>query len=195
MTVSLPHCSAFYVAPVIAGKTDHDSWSVVWAKRWCRIQQFTVTIGRRISEATGQHTFALRLTNRGSACTLFGTPALWFEDTHGQIPFQLRGGTDQMIAATDPLPVQVRQGGSAWVVFNHYRCDLGPQRRANMIRIALSGAAYTRLLRQGRPRLDDHRRPVRAHTHSGISTLSGCGFTRKIDIDQLEIVRLSMSRG
>ncbi len=147
VTVSLPSCSPFYVAPVIAGKTDRDSWSTVWAKRWCRIQEFTVTIGRRIGEATGQHTLALRLTNRGSACSLFGTPALWFEDPHGQIPFHLRSGTDQMIAARYSLPVQVRRGGSAWVVINHYRCDLAGKRAARVIRIGVHPAAYADTVR------------------------------------------------
>jgi hypothetical protein len=147
VTVSLPYCGPFYVAPVIAGKTDRDSWSVVWAKRWCRMQQFTVSIGRRISEATGQHTLALRLTNRGAACTLYGRPALWFEDTHGRIPFQLRSGTDQMITATYALPVQVRQGGSAWVVINHYRCDLGDKRAASVIRMGVQDASYRNTIR------------------------------------------------
>jgi hypothetical protein len=139
--VALPHCGPFSIAPVVAGKTDRDAWSAVWAKRWCSIQQFSVTIGRRISEATGQHTLALRLTNRGAACTLYGTPALWFEDAQGHIPFEIRTGTDQMIAAAYPLPVQVRRGGSAWAVINHYRCDLGGKRAASVIRIGLQGAA------------------------------------------------------
>lgn len=30
--VSLPNCGGFFVAPVIAGKTDRQSWSVVWRK-------------------------------------------------------------------------------------------------------------------------------------------------------------------
>jgi Protein of unknown function (DUF4232) len=141
-TVTLPFCGPFYVAPVVAGGTDRDAWSVVWAKRWCRIQQFAVSFGRRISEATGQHTLALRLTNHGSGCTLYGVPAMWFEDAHGRIPFQVHRGTDQMIAARYALPVQVRRGGSAWVVINHYRCDLGSKRAANVIRIGLQDAAY-----------------------------------------------------
>ena len=141
-TVALPFCGPFYVAPVVAGGTDRDAWSVVWAKRWCRIQQFAVSFGRRISEATGQHTLALRLANRGSGCTLYGVPAMWFEDAHGRVPFEVRRGTDQMIAAPYALPVQVRRGGSAWVVINHYRCDLGPKRAANVIRIGLQDAAY-----------------------------------------------------
>ena len=127
---------------MITGRTDHDSWSMVWAKRWCRIQQFAVTIGPRISEATGQHTLALRLTNHGSSCTLFGIPVLWFEDVHGRIPFQIRTGGDQMITPTTALPVQVRTDGSAWVVINHYRCDLGDKGAASTIRIGLT-AAYT----------------------------------------------------
>jgi hypothetical protein len=147
VTVALPYCSPFSIAPVVAGTADRDAWSAVWAKRWCRIQQFSVAIGRRISEATGQHTLALRLTNRGRACTLFGIPALWFEDAHGRIPFELRTGTDQMIAAPYPLPVQVRRGGNAWVVINHYRCDLGGKRAAGVIRIGLNGAAHANTAR------------------------------------------------
>jgi len=147
VTVALPDCGAFYIAPMIAGRTDHDSWSTVWAERWCRIRQFAVVVGPGISEATGQHTLALRLTNRGSSCTLYGFPALWFEDAHGRIPFQLRTGGDQMIAATPALPVQVRADGNAWVVVNHYRCDLGDKRTATIIRIGLSGAAKTNTVR------------------------------------------------
>ena len=143
VAVALPHCGPFYVAPLILGRTDRDAWSTVWARRWCRIQQFSVSLGRRVSEATGQHTVALRLTNRGSACTLFGNPALWFDDAHGRIAFQLRTGTDQMITAAYALPVRVGAGGSAWVVFNHYRCDFGVRRAASTIRIGLQDAAYT----------------------------------------------------
>lgn len=147
IAVTLPYCGPFFVAPLIAGKTDREAWSTIWAKRWCRIQQFTVSVGPKVSEATGQHTLALRLTNRGNSCTLYGRPALWFEDSHGGIPFQLRTGTDQMIAATYALPVVVRRGGSAWVVINHYRCDLGVKRAASVIRIGLQDAAYSATIR------------------------------------------------
>ena len=140
--VALPACGPFYIAPVIAGRTDRSAWSEIWAKRWCRMQQFTASIGPRIGEATGQHTLALQLTNHGAACTVYGTPAMWFEDAHGRIPFQVRGGTDQMIAARYSLPVQVRRGGSAWVVVNHYRCDVGNKRAADVIRIGLQDAVY-----------------------------------------------------
>lgn len=141
--VALPFCGPFYVSPLVAGSTDRDAWSVVWAKRWCRIQQFNASLGGRISEATGQHTLAIRLANRGSACTLYGVPAMWFEDAHGRIPFDVRRGTDQMIAARYALPVRVRKGGNAWVVINHYRCDLGVKRAANILRIGLQDALYT----------------------------------------------------
>ncbi len=136
--VSLPFCTAFSVAPLIAGTSDRAAWSGVWAKRWCRIRQFGVSVGPQIGEATGQHTLALRLVNRGAACTLFGTPALWFEDARGFIPFQLGYGGDQVIAA-DPraTPIQVRTGGSAWVAMNHYRCDRGDERAAAVVLIGL----------------------------------------------------------
>jgi hypothetical protein len=141
--VALPYCGAFYVAPIIAGAFDRDAWSVVWAKRWCGMRQFEVTVGPRISETTGQHTLALRLRNRGSGCTLFGFPSVWFEDAAGRIPFVLRTGGDQMITASYPLPVHVRAGGSAWVVLNHYRCDLGDKRAASIVRIGLPDAKRT----------------------------------------------------
>ena len=141
--VALPFCGPFYVTPVIAGNTDRNAWSEVWAKRWCRMRQFTGTLGPRISEATGQHTLALRLTNHGASCAVYGNPAMWFEDAHGRIPFQVRRGTDQMIGARYALPVHVRRGGSAWVVINHYRCDAGDKRSANVIRIGLQDAAYS----------------------------------------------------
>ena len=52
-----------------------------------------------------------------------------------------------MIAATYALPVQVRTGGSAWMVITHYRCDLGDKRAASVIRIGLNGAAYSDTVR------------------------------------------------
>jgi hypothetical protein len=146
VSVGVPFCGPFDIAPIVAGKVDRNAWSAIWVKRWCSIQQFSVSIGRRISEATGQHTLALRLTNRGSECTLYGVPAMWFEDAHGRIPLQVRRGTDQMIAARYALPVQVRSSGSAWVVFNHYRCDLGVKRAANIIRIGLQDATYAKTI-------------------------------------------------
>jgi hypothetical protein len=146
VAVSVPFCGPFDVAPIIAGSTDHNAWSTIWVKRWCRIQQFSVSIGRRISEATGQHTLALRLTNHGSECTVYGTPAIWFEDARGRIPFTVRTGTDQMIAARYALPVRVPTDRSAWVVFNHYRCDVGVKRAANIIRIGLQDAVYTKTI-------------------------------------------------
>jgi Protein of unknown function (DUF4232) len=146
VAVSVPFCGPFDVAPIIAGRTDRNAWSAIWVKRWCRIQQFSVSLGRRISEATGQHTLALRLTNHGSGCTIYGTPVIWFEDARGRIPFTVRTGTDQMIAAKYALPVQVLTDRSAWVVLNHYRCDVGVKRAADIIRIGLQDAPYPKTL-------------------------------------------------
>jgi hypothetical protein len=146
VAVAVPFCGPFYVAPIVAGRIDRNAWSAIYVKRWCSIAQFSVSIGRRISEATGQHTLALRLMNRGSECTVYGVPAMWFEDAHGPIPFNVVRGTDQMIAAPYALPVQVRSGGSAWVVFNHYRCDVGVKRAANVIRIGLQDATLAKTI-------------------------------------------------
>jgi hypothetical protein len=41
----------------------------------CRMSQFALALGPQISEATGQHTLALRLVNRGGkTCVVNGYP-------------------------------------------------------------------------------------------------------------------------
>jgi hypothetical protein len=156
IAVALPDCGPFDVSPVVGGASDRNAWSTVWAKRWCTIRQFAVTVGPRISEATGQHTLALRLLNRGSSCTLYGLPALWFEDAHGRVPFAIRTGGDMMIRATYALPVVVRRGRSAWVVIDHYRCDGADERAASFIRIGLKPADEANSVRVAVPDPVEH---------------------------------------
>jgi hypothetical protein len=92
----------------------------------CRLSQFAVSLGPYVSEATGQHTLALRLANRGSrTCVLDGYPRVMLYDAAGAIPFVIRHGGDQMISSRPPKPVVVRPGGRAFVVINKYRCDRG----------------------------------------------------------------------
>lgn len=108
----------------------------------CRLTQFAVSLGPYVSEATGQHTLALRLANRGSrTCVLDGYPRVTLYDTAGTIPFVIRDGGDQMIPSRRPRPLYVRPGGHAFVVMNKYRCDRGmvPGTRGTL-RIELSSS-------------------------------------------------------
>jgi hypothetical protein len=103
----------------------------------CRMSQFSTEFGPHVSEATGQHTITLRLTNRGGrACVLAGYPRIQARDGTGVIPFAIIHSGDQMVTSRRPRRFVVRPRGSAFVAMNHYRCDLGDRRRATILRIA-----------------------------------------------------------
>ena len=103
----------------------------------CQLSQFAVTLGPYLSEATGQHTLALRLENRGSVtCVLDGYPQVALYDANGLIPFVVNRGGDQMISTDPPKPVKIPPGGRAFVVMNKYRCDSGALRGTRRIRIS-----------------------------------------------------------
>jgi hypothetical protein len=105
----------------------------------CRLSQFAVSLGPYVSEATGQHTLALRLANRGAqACVFDGYPRVTLYDAAGEIPFAITHGGDQMISPRAPKPVVVRAGGRAFVVMNKYRCDRGAVPGTRTVRIAIS---------------------------------------------------------
>lgn len=105
----------------------------------CELSDFSVWLGPRISEATGQGTLDLRLTNTAGACVLDGYPRISFYDALGVIPFRIRDRGDQMITSGSPRPVLVRRYGTAFVALNKYRCDFGDRRTPKRLRIA-SGA-------------------------------------------------------
>jgi Protein of unknown function (DUF4232) len=100
------------------------------AARDCRMSQFRVSLGPYISEATEQHTLALRLVNRGGrTCELFGYPRVRLLDRRGVIPFAIKDADDQMITTRPPKPVVVRPGGSAFVILNKNTCVVAVPRR------------------------------------------------------------------
>ena len=104
----------------------------------CRLAHFALALGPEISEATGQHTLALRLINRGSlGCVLDGYPTVSLSDQRGAIPFSVHHGGDQMVTPRPPSRVLVRVGGGAFVVLNQYRCDRGGHRAAKRLRLGL----------------------------------------------------------
>jgi len=106
----------------------------------CRLAAFALRLGPKVSEATGQHTDALRLVNRsGSSCSLDGYPSVRLSDGGGHVPFLIRDGGDQMITSHRPTSFVVRPGRSAWVLLNHYRCDQRDLRGATTVRIGVAG--------------------------------------------------------
>ncbi len=113
----------------------------------CQLSQFNVLLGPRISEATGQHTLALRLVSRSAErCVLDGYPEVALYDDRGLIPFRIQNGGGQMVTHHRPVRFVVRAGGSAWVVLDNYRCDLGTKRAATSVRIATANSALRPLL-------------------------------------------------
>ena len=104
------------------------------------MSDFTLEAGPLVSEKTGQNTLALRLVNRKVAtCFLRAYPNVIAYDRHGMIPFHVRHGGDQMLTSRPPPRVVVRRSRSAFVLLNHYRCDLRAPRTATMVRISLAG--------------------------------------------------------
>ncbi len=98
--------------------------------------QLAVSIGPWISEATEQHTLALRLTQRGSgACTLDGFPRVILSDARGPIRFRIRHTGDQMISARPPRPVRLHPGVTAYLLLNKNACVAGSYRSATRIEI------------------------------------------------------------
>lgn len=89
----------------------------------CQLARFTVAVGPYISEATEQHTLALRLVSHAQRlCVLDGYPAVTFFDARGAMNFRIRHSGDQMISARPPIPVRVRPGGRAFVLVNKNAC-------------------------------------------------------------------------
>jgi hypothetical protein len=108
----------------------------------CRLSQFAVSVGPYVSEATGQHTLALRLAYRGSrTCVFDGYPRVTVYDAAGAIPFVITH-RDQMISSRPPNPVVVRRGGRAFLVMNKYRCDRGPVAGTATRRISISSGTH-----------------------------------------------------
>jgi Protein of unknown function (DUF4232) len=111
----------------------------------CRLSALVLRLGPYVSEATGQHTLALRLVSRSaSSCTVKGYPSVRLGDRAGPIPFLIRHGGDQMITSRPPTRVVVRPGRAAFVLLNHYRCDRGGLRGASVVKIGLAGHARSR---------------------------------------------------
>jgi uncharacterized protein DUF4232 len=110
------------------------------SERVCRLSQLGLSLGQEVTPATGHNPFTIHLTNRGSQpCVVNGYPAVSFDDGRGSLPFVVNHGGDQQVTSRPPEPVSVRPGGTAFVVMQKYRCDLGKLRAASSLRLALPG--------------------------------------------------------
>lgn len=91
----------------------------------CAVSQLTLAWGGPTSEATGQDTLPLVLTNTSrTGCHLFGYPGISLIDANGRIlPLQYVWGGDQMVTSSPPVMVEIAPGASAYIVTNKYRCD------------------------------------------------------------------------
>jgi Protein of unknown function (DUF4232) len=114
----------------------------------CRAVDFRVSLGPRVSEATGQHTLILQLRNSGSACTFDGYPQLSFVDASGSIPFVVRHVGDMMITARPPRSFVVRRRGVAYPAVNKYRCDVGPVRTPTALQLGSLAVSLARTPRE-----------------------------------------------
>lgn len=106
----------------------------------CEKTQLQLAAGPDLSPATGQNPDALRITNRGPRCVLAGYPVVRFTSPAGAaLPFRLSDSGDSMVTGRHAGRVVVAHGGTAWVVLNKYRCDLGDRARVAGIEVRLAG--------------------------------------------------------
>jgi hypothetical protein len=107
----------------------------------CVMASLSVRLAGQPSPTTGAHPLALRLINRGpKACVLNGYPFVALRDAKGIIPFVYRHHGDMMVTSRPPSLVLVRPGGSAYVLLDKFRCDLGERRVSTNVEIWLKGS-------------------------------------------------------
>lgn len=107
----------------------------------CPMRHVAVSVGPYVSEATEQHTLALRLVSHEAAeCTLSGYPRIVFSDAHGVMSFRFKDGGDQMLSARSPKPIAIKPGGTAYVLLNKNACVSGALRTATTLRIKFGRA-------------------------------------------------------
>jgi len=94
---------------------------------------------------TGEHGDTYLLVNRGpSACTLAGYPSIALYAADGaQLQFHYMHGHSQYVTSAPPGTVLLARGASAYILVAKYRCDLGDDQDAAVIRITIAGQAGT----------------------------------------------------
>jgi Protein of unknown function (DUF4232) len=125
----------------------------------CRTDAFALEqLPANLGHPTGSNMLLLVVRNRAAACVLYGYPRLALLDARGPLPFVISHRGDQVVTSARPRRIRVRAGGSAVVLADKYRCDLGDRRKPRAVRLAFpgrrSGTALTLSL-QARRQYDD----------------------------------------
>ena len=135
------------VAASCSGSSSRENRGSSSGTHMCTLSQLHLSLGPDISAATGQNPSAIRLTNRGHSCSLYGYPRIQLTDASAKlIPFRVADSGDQTVTSKPPAQVRVPSRGDAWVVLNKYRCDLGDRRQVRTLRVALPGGSGTATL-------------------------------------------------
>jgi uncharacterized protein DUF4232 len=88
-----------------------------------------------VSEATGQHTPDVSLTNVShSTCVLDGYAVVRLLDAQGHtLDFRCSHRGDQITTGAKPSPVYLPPKGQAWARINKYRCDIASTDSASRV--------------------------------------------------------------
>jgi hypothetical protein len=107
----------------------------------CQARALILGYGPQISPVTGEHGDTYLLVNRGpSACTLAGYPSITLYAPDGaQLPFHYIHGHSQYVTSAPAGTVFLAPGASAYILVAKYRCDLGDDQDAAIIRITIAG--------------------------------------------------------
>jgi hypothetical protein len=107
----------------------------------CVAGQLAVSWGGQVSEATGQHTVSLTISNISTnGCYLSGYPQIGLIDNAGRVlPLQYQTTGDQMVTPAPPLHVDLTPNGLAYVTVNKYRCDTTDLMQASVLRLTPPG--------------------------------------------------------
>src|SRR6202035_4232010 len=113
----------------------------------CSAGQLAVRWGGPVSEATGQNTVSLTISNiSADGCYLFGYPQVALADNAGRVlPLQYQNSGDQMVTSAPPAHVDLGPNGLAYVTVNKYRCDTTDLMHASVLRLTPPGltASFT----------------------------------------------------
>lgn len=110
----------------------------------CLAADLTGQPGPPVSEATGQHTRDFSLLNIGRPCLLNGYPAVEALDNQGRVlGYSYSHSGDQMTTGEAPQPVYLPHGSAAWIRLNKYRCDIGIDDTASMLKLTLPSSGGT----------------------------------------------------
>ncbi|NMM32500.1 MAG: DUF4232 domain-containing protein [Phycicoccus sp.] len=97
---------------------------------------------------TGQTAVLMTVRNPGpTACMLKGYPRLTALDASGTVlPFTIHYGGSQSVTNQQPEAVTIGPGGSAFVTFGKYRCDVGDKAQVQEVKVILPNTSAPTVL-------------------------------------------------